>query len=101
MQKHGEGLTHNKQQLPDLKQDLDQGLQALRHEYQQSFDKFIREHKLQFYQLKWDSCQMQEHIQDVHAQVEVLQVSLSKVASKQELPLFYIPTRDKFYFDLC
>ena len=85
IQRQDKGMADTTQQLNDLRCDFDDSLQTLRQDYQQGFAQFTQGHKSQFDQLEWDTNRMHTQIRNVDAQVKVLQVSLNKVASNEEL----------------
>ena len=57
----------------------------MQQEYQQNFDQFTQVQQSQLDQLKQDTAHMQIQIRSVDAQVKGLQLSLNKLASKDEL----------------
>ena len=65
--------------------DIDDKLRSARQEYKRDFDQFMQLQHAQFDKLKQDTAHMQIQIRSVDAQVKGLQLSLNKLASKDEL----------------
>ena len=84
LQRQEDILKDTQCQMSDLTRDLGDGLQSVRQDYQQSFAQFTQLQKSQFDQLKQVTDRMQIQIPSVDSQVKGLQLSLNKLASKEE-----------------